>query len=115
MNWQHQLILLSPWVEHLRDFMNQTPLEILAVFLLKLKIKPETIIKLFSSYNSFLVLLNDPEKREHLKQLRPDGSRGDSVFEEVRTFGHEFQDGLTALFFTENKKLRELTTFYGVF
>lgn len=100
---------------HLRDFMDQTPLEILAVFLLELKIRRKTIVRLFSSYNSFLRLLNDPEKRDHLKNLRPDDSRGDSVFEQVRGFGHEFRDGLTALFFNDDTKLRELVTFYGVF
>lgn len=101
--------------EHLRTFIKKTPLEILATFLLELKIKRKTVIKLFSSYDSFLRLLNNSAKRDHLKKLRPDDIPGDLVFREVRRFSREFQDGLTNLFFYENEKLQELTIFYGVF
>jgi predicted nucleotidyltransferase len=101
--------------EHLRAFIKKTPLEILATFLIDLKINSKTALKLFSSYNSFLKLLNDPGKRDHLKNLRPDDIPGDAVFKEVRRYSHDFQDGLTALFFYDHKKLRDLTIFYGVF
>ena len=101
--------------EHLRNFIKKTPLEILATFLLELKIKRSTARSLFSAYNSFLALLNDSAKRNHLKNLRQDNISGDKVFEEVRVFSREFQRGLTDLFFNDNKKLRDLTIFYGVF
>jgi predicted nucleotidyltransferase len=101
--------------EHLLSFMKMTPLEILATFLIERKLKKETAHKLFSSYNAFLVVLNDPEKRGHLKGLRPEDVKGDTVFDEVRRFSHEFQDGLTAMFFKDDEKLRDLTIFYGVF
>jgi len=101
--------------EHLRNFIKKTPLEILATFLLELGIKRGTAYKLFSAYNAFLALLNDSKKRNHLKNLRPDDIPGDTVFNEVRAHSHEFQEGLTALFFNDNKKLRDLTIFYGVF
>ena len=101
--------------EHLRMFVQKTPLEILATFLLELKIKNETVTKLFSSYNAFLSLMNDTSKRERLKQLSLDEVRTDSVFGEVRAIGRAFQEGLIALFFQDNEKLRDLTTFYGVF
>lgn len=101
--------------EHLRTFIKSTPLEILATFLVELKIRPKTSLKLFSAYNSFLDLLNDSNKRDHLKKLRPDDIPGDAVFKEVRRYSHDFQDGLTSLFFNDHKKLRDLTIFYGVF
>jgi hypothetical protein len=101
--------------EHLRAFVKLTPLEILSTFLLELKIRKRTSDKLFSSYNSFLALLDDSKKREHLKKLRPDDVRGDPVFREVRKYSRDFQDGLTALFFDDHKKLRDLTIFYGLF
>jgi len=41
-------------------------------------------------------------------------SSADDVFDEVR-FSHEFQNGLTAMFFHDDEKLRDLTIFYGVF
>jgi hypothetical protein len=81
----------------------------------RLQIKKETADKLFSSYNAFLLLLNDEHKREHLKRLRPDDVQGDDVFDEVRQFSHEFQNGLTAMFFHDDEKLRDLTIFYEVF
>ncbi len=101
--------------KHLRDFIRKTPLEILATFLLELKIKRRTAVKLFSAYNAFLALMNDSGKRKHLKNLRPDDIPGDSVFREVRVFSRAFQAGLTALFFEDNEELRKLITFYGVF
>ncbi len=101
--------------EHLRNFTKKTPLEILATFLLELNIKRSTARKLFSAYNAFLAVLDDRKKRDHLKNLRPDDIPGDVVFSEVREYGHEFQEGLTALFFNDSKKLRDLTIFYGVF
>jgi hypothetical protein len=101
--------------EHLRHFVRKTPLEILATYLIELNIKRGTARKLFSAYNDFLSLLNDTRKREHLKNLHPDEIPGDRIFEEVRGYSREFQEGLTALFFKDNKKLRDLTIFYGVF
>jgi len=101
--------------EYLRTFMKSTPLEILATIVSELKIRRNTAINLFSAYDEFLKLLNNARKRDHLKRLTPDNVRGDKVFDEVRQFSHKFQNGLTALFFEDNKRLRELITFYGVF
>lgn len=101
--------------EHLRNFIKYTPLQILATFLLELRIRQRTVVKLFSSYNAFLALLNNEEKRNHLKNLRPQDIRSDRVFNEVRVFARHFQDGLTALFFQDSEHLRKLTIFYGVF
>jgi hypothetical protein len=42
-------------------------------------------------------------------------SSADDVFDEVRQFSYEFQNGLTAMFFHDDEKLRDLTIFYGVF
>jgi len=93
----------------------KTPLEILATVLLERGIKPETSVKLFSSYNAFLALLDDEEKRNRLKKLHLDEVSTDAVFGEVRKMSKIFQDGLTALFFYDDEKLRDLTIFYGVF
>jgi len=101
--------------EHLMNFMRNKPLEILAIFLLELKIGKKTAISLFSSYDSFLALLNDLEKRDHLKNLPQDEISTDSVFDEVRTLAREFERGLTALFFHDHEQLQKLTISYGVF
>jgi hypothetical protein len=70
---------------------------------------------LFSSYNAFLGLLDDAEKRERLKKLSLEEIPTDAVFGQVRSISRVFQEGLTALFFHDNDKLRDLTIFYGVF
>lgn len=101
--------------EHLRNFVRKSPLEILATFLLELSIKRSTARKLFSAYNAFLAVLNDAKKRDRLKNLHYDSVSDDKVFNEVRQQGHEFQEGLTSLFFRDNEKLRDLTIFYGLF
>jgi predicted nucleotidyltransferase len=101
--------------EYLRKFVQTPPLEILATLLLERNIKHETALKLFSSYNAFLTLLDDEGKRNRLKELPLDEISTDAVFAEVRKFSHEFQEGLTALFFYDDEKLRDLTIFYGVF
>ncbi len=101
--------------EHLRSFVQKTPLEILATFLLELKIKRETAVKLFSSYNAFLSILEDVDKRERLKKLSLEEIPTDPVFGEIRNISRVFQEGLTALFFYDSEKLRDLTIFYGVF
>lgn len=100
---------------HLRAFFKQTPLEILATFLLELGIRRKTTVDLFSSYDSFLRLLGNPSKRNHLKNLSPDDIPGDRIFKEATDHGHKFQQALTSLFFRDNVYLQRLTTFYGVF
>jgi predicted nucleotidyltransferase len=101
--------------EYLRTLVLKTPLEILATVLLERNAKPETAVKLFSSYNAFLALLDDTEKRNRLKKVRLDEISTDAVFGEVRKISRMFQEGLTALFFYDDAKLRDLTIFYGVF
>jgi hypothetical protein len=108
----HSTVIME---EYLRSFIKMTPLEILATFLLELQIDKRTAVKLFSAYNAFLGLMNDTRKRQRLKNLQPDNIRGDAVFKEVRGYSHDFQDGLTDLFFRQNQELKKLTTFYGVF
>ena len=54
--------------EHLREFVQTPPLEILATLLLERNIKQETALKLFSSYNAFLTLLDDEEKKEPIEE-----------------------------------------------
>jgi Nucleotidyltransferase domain len=116
---RHELVgknhLTTGMVRHLMGFMAHAPLEVLATVLLRLNIGRGTVLDLLSSYDQFLGLLNNPRKRKHLENLRPENIGDDKVFEEVRGISHRFQDGLTALFFRDNRKLRELITFYGVF
>src|SRR5260370_9057532 len=85
--------------EYLRKFVQTPPLEILATLLLERNIKQETAMKLFSSYNAFLTLLDDEGKRNRLKELALVEISTDPAFPEVGNFSNAFQKALTALFF----------------
>lgn len=90
------------------------PLEILARSI-RQHGKAETGRLLFDSYNAFLSLLDNHDKRAVLRDLDPSLARTDPVFKEVREISHGFQEGLTRLFFRDKQELYELTEFYGVF
>jgi hypothetical protein len=102
-------------VRFLRERLRVTPLESLAEALLRPSVSPETARALFDSYDAFLGLLADPERRAGLKRLPLDALGADATFTEVRQLGREFQRGLDRLFFEEDEELRELIKRYGVF
>ena len=101
-------------IRYLEQQFSLTPLEILAGSA-RQHGKPETARLLFDSYNAFLALLDNREKRKVLQDLEPSQARTNQVFEAVREISHQFQDGLTRLFFRDKPELYDLTEFYGVF
>ena len=70
---------------------------------------------IFDNYDAFLTLMDSHEQRAALKSLDPGDAHTNEVFKQVRQIGHGFQDGLTCLFFRDDKELYSLTEFYGVF
>jgi predicted nucleotidyltransferase len=104
----------SRLIHYLEQQFSLTPLEILARSLLS-HAKPETARLMFDSYEAFLALMNNQEKRAVLRGLDPSQARSNEVFEEVRQISHGFQEGLTRLFFKDSSELYSLTEFYGVF
>lgn len=71
--------------------------------------------QLFESYNTFLGLLGDPAKRQHLEELAPADAPVDALYQEARAISHEFQAALDHIFFDENgTELVRLTKAYGV-
>jgi predicted nucleotidyltransferase len=108
---------LQPITELLWKFSQHQPLEILAETLLRYPVLDGVARQLFETYSHFLVLLNDKEKRDHLKNLSSDEvAPDDPVYDEVRVMGHRFQDSLTRIFLEENgTPLYKLTREYGVF
>jgi hypothetical protein len=101
----------------LADFFLQqtslTPLDLLSRELLRVD-RPEIASRVMGSYDSFLALLADPNRRDHLEKLKFEDVENDETFGQVRGFSHSFQDGLTALFF-DDEDLRDLIIKYGVF
>lgn len=95
--------------------LDRSPLEMLARAASRPSISRETKRKLFESYDRFLAVLDDPEKRRALRELTESEMATSGVWREIREMSHDFDAGLIALFFGNDKDLRELTTQYGVF
>lgn len=102
--------------QHLWRMTQLTPLEILAETLNRASERDKIALKLFGSYDQFLGMLNDGAQRDHLGRLPRDDADKDGLYQSCRAMGHEFQDGLTKLFFGDAPMgYRELTEVYGVF
>ncbi|HEV2961421.1 MAG TPA: nucleotidyltransferase domain-containing protein [Candidatus Angelobacter sp.] len=101
-------------VNHLRQCVKNSPLEVLASFLLAYDTTGDASKLIFTAYNEFLGILNDVGKRQHLQDLRAEDSARDSLFLEIRRVSDAFQEGLDKFFF-ENHNILPLTKKYGVF
>jgi hypothetical protein len=101
-------------LQHLRNHLRLTPLEILAGSVERYGIPDQIARELFGSYAEFLEILDDKISRNALKRLRSEHSRTDPTFNLVRKVSRAFEHALDYIFF-ENKLLAPLTRKYGVF
>jgi len=90
-------------------------LEIVADEMLHQNISEAIAENFFGSYNEFLQILNDKEKREALTQLSKDLSRNDQLFLHVRAISHKFQAAITSWLFASDSQICKLVITYGVF
>jgi len=74
-----------------------------------------TAIALFSAYDDFIGLLNDPEKRKHLDELRPEDEKADMVFKEARTMRTHFRLAIQGMFLDKESPLHQHSIEKGVF
>ena len=101
-------------VAHLEDLVRKTPLDIMArAVLLSFGELSVSARDLFSAYDEFLALLDDPARRGHLEALAP-GAENDSRYQQAHEIGKRFDRALTAMFF-DTRVLSDLTKRYGVF
>lgn len=101
-------------INHIRDRVRLTPLEILAKSVEQYGIPESTGKELFGAYAEFLELLNDEKARDKLKALRATDSRSDSTFDKLRNMSRVFENALDYMFFV-NPSVAPLTRKYGVF
>jgi predicted nucleotidyltransferase len=101
-------------VNHIRDYVRKTPLEILAKSVEQYRAPEATARELFGAYAQFLELLDDKKSREALKALRASDSRTDSTFQCVRKISKAFENALDHIFF-ENPNVAPLARKYGIF
>jgi len=101
-------------VNHIREWVRLTPLEIVARSLAAYSVPKRVNEDFFSSYAAFLDLLDNPDSRKKLQNLRAVDSRNDPDFKKVKEISRIFESSLDYIFF-ENNKLKSLTRKYAVF
>ncbi len=93
--------------------MRTTPLEVLASAWRSFR-NDSAANEMFSSYDEFLGILDNEEKRLHLERLSQAASKEDPLFQQIRQLGHRFDTSLTSLFF-DTAEVSKLTRKYGLF
>jgi hypothetical protein len=107
---------VSVLTEYVERQLRTTPLDLVAKACLELNTKPETARSIFGSYDRFLGILDDREKRAELEEASAREQLRDSkVWNEIRDVSRPFDDSLVALFLRDDEGLRDLTMKYGVF
>lgn len=100
-------------VSHLRDWTQRPPLESLAIIVESYA--PELADDIFETYDSFLELLADDDKRKILGHLSPDDAYNNDVFLSARDVAIRFNNALVRLLFESDSRITQLTHTYGVF
>ena len=101
-------------VHHLQDFVKKSPLEVLAEYL-GLYAKEETARSVMESYNSFVGLLDDENKRTELQKLEPNERDSSATYKHADKISKKFNQGLISFFYDDNDELGKLIRKYGVF
>jgi len=92
-----------------------TPLELLAETCLMYDVPKQASRTLFDTYDTFLKILSNKERRAELDNLSAEAARvKNSPFDPINDLARAFQDGLEQLFF-DHKPFQPLTRKYGVF
>ena len=101
-------------LQHIRDCVRLTPLEILAKSMERYGVSQSIAKTLFDAYTEFLKLLSDDKSRTALENLRSSDSRTDPTFRQIREISTVFEGALDHIFF-KNKLIEPLTRKYGSF
>jgi len=101
---------------YLEDQLALPPLEVMAKACVQLNIAQETSRSLFDSYNRFLLIMDDPERRSELQRTHThEDLRQSKVWKEMGGISRQFHQSLVTLFLKGNESLCELTMEYGLF
>ncbi len=97
----------QPFIDSALKFAKTPPLQYLAAFVEAFVQDPRKrkriSMKIFGSYNEWLLLLDDKMARHSLEKLHHDDAKGNYYFEKVRKNGSEFASGLRELFFNRDE------------
>jgi hypothetical protein len=107
---------LAPLTTYMEKELSRPPLEIVAKACLNLHIEETTSRSIFDSYDRFLSILDDQDKRADLARAHThEGLRGSTAWNEIREVSRPFHAGLIVLFLKDDEALKNLTLEYGVF
>ncbi len=101
-------------IRFLSDRLRLSPLEQMCEALLRPSVLPETALQVIGSYDAFMGILADDEKRKHLSSLSMDALGSDTLFKEATSLTYTFQTGLDSIFF-EDQEVGALVRKFGVF
>ena len=101
-------------IEFLLSFSRQSPLETLAGAFITYEAYDAAKIS-FDAYEDFLKILDDPDLRKGLENLKVFDAMSDQTFNRAKKAASEFQVGLTKLFFNSNEDLTSFAQTNGVF
>lgn len=101
-------------LDYLEPELAVTPLELLDRAASRPAVPLNTARKLFNSYDEFLCILDD-DRRIALERLQFSEMATSDVWRQLREVSHEFQNGLTELFYGEDEELNRLIVSFGVF
>ncbi|MRG91368.1 nucleotidyltransferase domain-containing protein [Polyangium spumosum] len=102
-------------VRFLRERLRLSPLEQMCEVLLRPSISAETTQKVIGSYDAFMAIVSDEDKRRHLSNLPFDAFDQDALWKEATNLTYTFQDGLDQVFFLEDPEIAGLVRQFGVF
>jgi len=102
-------------IAYFESYLSRPPLEILADELLQTNAPVELGKKIFSAYDEFLSILDDPSMRDELVTIPREVADKSFVFQKIRTNSHEFRDGLLNWLFIPGTQLYDLVKQYAIF
>ena len=107
---------ISLLTTYLEGQLARPPLDVVAKACLELDIRDSTALSIFDSYDRFLRIVDDQEKRSELERAHThEDLRNSIAWNEVREISRPFHTGLIALFLKDDERLKSLTMEYGVF
>lgn len=118
---QHKEPQKQALIDHLEKFLSLTPLERLARFFVvhinrsDSTFLRETARKLFETYDAFIGLLNDDEKRKRLEELKSETAPNDEVFQYARSIRRTFRLAIQDMFLHNESPLQQHSIEKGVF
>ena len=107
------------YVRHLADLIRTltdvTPLDLVSRVASHADVPDVTKREIFGSYDKFISIMRDQDKRTRLDQIAFSEAASDPVYGELRELSHTFREGVKKLFFDEHPEIRQLIRQYGVF